>query len=700
MNPTPFKDTTPISKLKSKYRKFIFYGFITFFTFSCLLVGSVFYKFNQLGFFSEFEEETNFLKNYEYSDNTIIYDRHGKVITEVFSKRHSFIDIDNMPPNLINAVLAIEDKNYFSHQGVDYTSILRALSANLYSFLKNAKYSQGASTITQQLVRYNFLSREKSIFRKLKEIFIARKVEEALSKNQILELYLNTLFLGHNSYGVGSASLTYFNKELNKLELHELAFLAGLFQAPSRYNPIRNEKLSIQRQRSVLKAMYRNKFITKEQLNESAQKKLIFKISNPKANQNSHVSSYVIESVVKLLPHRDIKNKGLNIYTTLDLNIQNLFNGSLATYEGKIKELERKIFLEKVNNITENSDPKRPRIEVAAITLETSSGAIVNLIGGRNFKVSQFNRAINSRRASGSAFKPIIYSLALERGRKWSDVFYVSPLNFKGYRPKNFDSEYLTETTLLRAFYKSLNTPTVELANQLGITRIIEHARKLGVTSPLKAELGVALGSSDISVLELAKVYSVFANDGYLIEPNIIERITDNLGEVLFQAPPTESRSKQVIDHSIAYLMHQGLKSVFDYGTASAYKYLHPNSVGKTGTSNSARDNWFCGYDGNYITVVWLGIENAGELPASISSSSVALPLWSQFMQILATSNPSSNPKEKPNNVISAKVNPHFGYSDINGINMWFLGDKAPNLDQNNAFRKVSKSSSFRRGFD
>ncbi|MBP9707515.1 MAG: PBP1A family penicillin-binding protein [Oligoflexales bacterium] len=700
MNPTPFQDTTPISTLKSKYRKFVYVGFLALSAIVGLVFGIVLYKFNQLGFFSEFEEETHFLKNYEYSDNTIIYDRHGKVITEVYSKRHSFMSIENIPPTLIDAVIAIEDKNYFSHHGIDYISILRAVTANLNSYIKSAKYSQGASTITQQLVRYNFLSREKSIFRKMKEIFISWKVEEKLSKNEILELYLNTLFLGHNSYGVGSASLTYFNKDLSSLELHELAFLAGLFQAPSRYNPIRNEKLSIQRQRSVLKAMHKNNFITKEQLFAAAKKALVFKISNPKANQNSHVSSYVIDSAIKLLPHRDIKNKGLKIYTTLDLNIQNQIDESLAKYEGKIKEIEGKILPEEKGKVTENRNFKKPRIEVAAITLETKSGAIVNLIGGRDFKLSQFNRAINSRRASGSAFKPIVYSLALERGRKWSDVYYVSPLNFKGYRPKNFDSEYLTETTLLRAFYKSLNTPTVELANQLGITRIIEHAQKLGVTSPLKTELGVALGSSDISVLDLARAYSVFANDGYLIEPNIIERITDKQGEVLFQAPPLESRRKQVIDNSVAFLMHQGLKSVFDYGTASAYKYLHPNSVGKTGTSNSARDNWFCGYDTNYITIVWLGIENGGELPASISSSSVALPLWSQFMKLLASNNPSLSPKEIPNNVISTKVNPRFGYADNNGINMWFLGDKAPNLEQNNAFKKVSKSSSFRRGFD
>ncbi|MCX6131101.1 MAG: transglycosylase domain-containing protein, partial [Proteobacteria bacterium] len=389
--------------------------------------------------------------DYKHADNTLVFDRRGEKIGEFFSDYHVYIPYEKIPTQLVKAVISIEDRHYFEHHGIDMRGIVRALLASL----RSGGFTQGGSTITQQVVRNFLLSPEKKFERKIKEALLALELEQHLSKEKILEIYLNALFLGQGAYGVGAAAERHFGRPLAELETHELALIAGLFQSPSRYNPHKSPEQAKRRQRQVLKAMVQNGYLSQADYKKARSKPLIYKSQN---QLNTAFAPNFIDAVQELtekLLTGEVKGKGLRIYTTLDLSLQQDMNEV-------IKE-STPIFSAAAHKLVNVKNPNENMIEAASIILDHSNGDVLAMTGGRDYARSQFNRALKAKRAPGSSFKPAVYAAALMGGSKWSDQVYVSPIMIQDYRPANYADEFLSEATLYSAFYQSINTPVVEL---------------------------------------------------------------------------------------------------------------------------------------------------------------------------------------------------------------------------------------------
>ncbi len=652
-----------------------------------LLVATIFISvsfmiFDYLDVFA-FDKKT-LLKITQYvpPNNTVVLSKDGEVIGELYDSYHVFKQFSELPKDLVNAVVAVEDKNFWQHSGFDIEGILRAFWVNLL----HAK-GQGASTLTQQVVRSFLLTNEKSIARKIREIFLSIELEKVLKKEEILQIYANSFFLGHGAYGVGAAARKYFNKELSELKTHELAFIAGLFQAPGRFGAAKDKEAAKFRQEQVLQAMVRNGYLSPAKGRALIDKPLEFRRFHP---PNSKIApfflDYVDQEAHRLLGLESLKGKGLQIRTTLDLRQQQKLQNALKDSETLLAKFE--------GRIRHKNTEKRERLEAASVVSEPSSGKILALIGGRDYQKSQFNRVTSALRQPGSLFKVVVYSLALSRGYKWNDVMMVAPVNFDGdYRPRSATNEYMKETTLLRAFYRSINAPALELGQALSVDEVIEHAQKLGVESKLKPELGTVLGSSEISMLEMASLYSVFASGGLKVKPYAIEKIEDNQGKVLYQHLAT--KELRVINKELAFLITEGMRQVLLRGTANSASSLAEYAVGKTGTSNQAKDNWFAGFSEHLLCLVWVGVD----VPTPIyeaSGANLALPIWQSYMeQAIDKSRPAF--KESSFGVISLIIDPVYGKLSKTGIPMWFLAANQPSVKAKGRVYKID--TEFRKPF-
>ena len=619
------------------------------------------------------------------SDNTLILDRNGNVISEEFYTFHKYTPFEDIPPFLIDSIVAIEDRRFFSHSGFDPKGILRAASSYV---LRNSKLNQGASTITQQLVRQFTLSKEKTISRKLKEIYLAYHLEKRISKEKILEIYLNHLFLGNGSYGVGSAAKRYFDKDLAELNKAELALIAGLFQSPSAFNPEKNLRAALTRQRQDLSALVESgKLSLKDK--KSIEKVTIGVVpwNGLQVGANRWFSNYVVSEAKRLLKTSHLKNQGYIIKTTLDPQLQKKALQAVKAQDDALNLASKAAFGDARSN---------KQLEAAFIVLDPKSGEIQAMIGSRN-EESDFNRTIQAMRSPGSLFKPIIYSLALESGFQWSNVFYVSPINVSGdYRPRNSSSDYLSETTMLRAFYRSMNSPTIEISEKLGMDKIIAHAHALGISSPIKREFGSALGQSEVNMLELARVYSTFANEGTNTEPIAITKITDRSGALLYEAPSVEMRSKKALSSENAFQISQGFKKVLQIGTASRAAKFADFGGGKTGTTNDSKDNWFAGVTGSSVAIAWVGADEPTAIPGDAQGATLALPIWMSFMEM----SPELNTpllKEPPAGMYSLFIHPEFGNISKNGIEMWFRQADKPEVNGED-LESLSRGDGFARG--
>lgn len=606
------------------------------------------------------------IENWTPNDNTIVLDRNGNMVSEEFSMYHRYISYENIPKFLIAAVIATEDKRFMTHSGYDPIAIARAAISRITG---TSRYQQGASTITQQLVRGFTLSKEKSMFRKLQEIFLAFKLEQRMSKERILEIYLNHLFLGNGSYGVGSAAKRYFDKEISKLNRGELALIAGLFQSPSNYNPQKNYNAAIRRQREVLNALVESQELSREEANEIAGMKInIVPWSGIKLGFNRWFSTYVTNEAKRVLKSPSIKNQGFVIHTTLDTPLQEAAVKSVLSQNGALAEIEQLP--------TENDKPPLA-LEAALLVVDPRNGEILSMIGGRN-QESDFNRTVQARRSPGSLFKPVVYSLALQSGFKWSDVFFVSPISLSGdYRPRNSSKDFLSETTMLRSFYRSMNTPTMEIAERLGMPNIIEQAKKLGIKSPIKLEFGSALGQSEVTMLELAQMYSCFVNGGMSIQPFAITKIVDRNGDIVYRAPDVTLRSTPAISEEVAFLIYQGLRKVLQVGTGTRAAEYATFAGGKTGTTNESKDNWFTGVTTNSVSVSWVGADEPIAVSGDAQGATLALPIWSALMEN-APFLKEALPLQAPESVQAKLVHPEFGNLSKSGIEMWFMNGDEP----------------------
>ena len=550
------------------------------------------------------------LANPRSSLPSIIYDRNGEEIAKLFIENRTPLDLSEISPNLIRAVLAAEDSAFYQHGGIRIGSILRALYTDI---IERGKV-QGASTITQQLSRNLFLSHEKSITRKAKEIIISMRLEKLLPKDKILELYLNTINFGRGAWGVETAARTYFDKSARDVDLAESAILAGLIANPGRYNPLSNVSNAKARQNYVLSRMETLGWISPQERQSAYNEELEFKGQANKAKEFNEAPYFVSHLLFNdLLPKYgkdEVYSGGMQIYTTLDLKLQN-----------KAKEA--------INGLNKN-------VMGALVCLESETGEVLALMGGKDFEASKFNRATQAIRQPGSSFKPIVYAAAMEEDVMPSDHFLDAPITFrkgkgKGWSPHNSSNGYAGEVTLQRALVQSYNTVAVRVAAYIGTDAIVQMARNMGIeTKYLPNDLSIALGSASLTPLEMAVAFNCFNNGGKRIVPKMIREIKDRDGNIIEHR---DTASSQAMRPETAYAIRSMLQDAVRSGTGKPAQIKNINVFGKTGTSNDFIDAWFCGGVPGLTTAVYVGRDDHKSMGKRAFGGTVAAPVWKKFME-------------------------------------------------------------------
>ena len=548
---------------------------------------------------------TEEILGHEPSLATIVYDRNEKVITRLFQENRNWVKLDVVSPWMVKAILAAEDDRFYDHSGIRPVSIFRAGIVDI--FHRGAR--QGGSTITQQLARNLFLTKEKTIIRKAKEAILALRLERIYTKDQLLEMYLNTIYMGHGAYGIDSASKNYFGKAPGQLSITESAVLAGLVAAPETYSPFRNPSRSKTRKDYVLKRMLDLDWISKSDFDTSVND--VPKLVKREANKSSiflkdspHFVSYILFN--RLLPNYGtemVYRGGLRVHTTIDLDLQK-----------KAEELVSKM-----------------KHEGALVALDPNTGEILALVGGRDFDASKFNRATQAFRQPGSAFKPIVYATALENGYRAVDHLLDAPLIFpNGWEPGNYGSKYDGEVTLMDALARSINTVAIRLAQIDGVSRVVEMARRMGISTPhLPEDLSLALGTASVTPLEMCVAYSTFANNGYKVEPYGIKEIKGKNGESIEQNGP---KLANAISVTTAVTARSMLEQVAVWGTGAKARIDGHQTFGKTGTTNDWTDAWFAGGIPGLVVVVYVGNDDHTPLGGKTTGTVAAVPVWKEFV--------------------------------------------------------------------
>lgn len=623
------------------------------------------------GVFEGEQEQIAKLTSAIVPDSTVVFDRNGEKIGEYYNFYHVFVPFDQIPKPMINALLAVEDRKFFAHHGVNWNSMGRALIA----VVSSGRLRQGGSTITMQLVKNYLLTREKKVSRKLREIILSYYVEKNLSKERILELYLNTMYMGHGAYGIGAASQTYFGKTIDHLGIPEYALLAGMFQAPSAYDPHKNPGAALKRQRIVLDSMVAAGFIP---ANELAAIKAVRLTYVPWTPINETVAPYFLTWIRQLVEEKigddgqTINDRGMKIYTSLDKKLQEIANNALVHANERLGAFQTTLHLK-----------KNDRVETAFIAADPQTGAVLAMNGGRDFKQNQFNRAIAAKRSPGSAFKPVVYSLAMDKGMSWSDIVFVSPIDIGGYQPKNHDGDNMTEVTLIKALARSLNTPVVSLAQKFGINSVIDRAQAMGVKSEMPREIGVSIGGFSATPMDIVRMYSLIANDGVLFDTWAISKIVDRDNKVLFDMSLQPIQPTQVLSKETNTLLRSGLQAVLTHGTGSAMADLASVAAGKTGTSDDSRDNWFCGFTQNLVAVTWVGTDGNAAMGKAASGAALSLPMWSEFMHTaIASVRPAPPWPATVEGLVPVTIDPDYGTPSAQGITALFRKNKIPKVSQ------------------
>ena len=639
------------------------------------------------------------MEEYTPSLTTKVFDRNNKLIHEFSIEKRSMVPLDEIPVDLQNAVVAMEDREFFSHPGFSVKGILRAL---LYD-LMTGKAKQGASTLTQQLSRGVFLTQEKKIIRKIREIILAIQIEHQFSKREILQLYLNEIYLGSGAYGVKAAAKKYFDKELNELTTGEAALIVGLIPAPGRYNPFANPELSRQRRNLVLDVMYEQNYITKEELETAKQEPLPEKPPVPEAAPGQ----YFIEHIRRILEPKygmDVLWKaGLNIYTTVDIDQQataeKIMNEYLQQYDEQVaKGLGIEIDpndteAEQPEENTENSAEEQvdyPRLQGAFMVRDVKTGAVRVLVGGRGFDESKFNRATQAKRQPGSSFKPYVWMAALQKGytpatlvkdlptmfyydgKNWhtfdenSDLYsldlakqsFISSKDFSVWVPQNYGGRNEGWITLRKALEKSKNLVAVNLIDAIGVPSVVRVARKAGITAALPRVPALALGVSVVAMDEHLAALTTFANGGIHTDNYYIERVEDANGRVLEQHIPMEEAAFSPQD---SYLLINMMKGVVQRGSGAYVSRLGRNIAGKTGTTQSHRDMWFVGMTPHTAAAAWMGYDDdsSHENGARFTGSTTAR-WWTAIMQEILKDEPNED-FAVPEGISFAYINPNTG---------------------------------------
>ncbi len=535
-------------------------------------------------------------------------DRKGVVIYNRGSGPKERLEVKEVPKSLKLAAVASEDRRFYDHNGVDLAGIGRAIVNNF----KRGQVAEGGSTITQQLARILFLNRDKNLGRKFQEALLALKLEQTYTKDEILAFYLNYSYFGAGAYGAADASKVYFNKSAAKLTTAEAALLVGLLPAPSVYSPLSNPNLARKRRDLVLKVMADQGVISQAERKKYTAKAPRFQISRDRLNANAYFTSYVQTLLPGLVDPDLLERGGLLVETTLDAQAQALAQQTLSRKVQGWRSID----------------------QGALVSLDPTTGEILALVGGTDFTKSQFNRATQALRQPGSSFKTFIYLAALDAGYSPTQTWEDRPIKVGNYTPKNSDGQYLGAMNLMQALAKSRNTIAVQLMLDVGIDKTVAMARRMGITSPLQENASLALGSSEVQLLEITRAYGILANQGVLVAPYGVKRVRDRQGRVLYEASPQQEK---ILDQDLAWTMTQFLRQVVIQGTGRATQVAF-EVAGKTGTTDLGRDLWFVGYTPKVVTGVWLGNDNNQPTGAS---SSLAAQLWGQYMrQIVGKNSP------------------------------------------------------------
>ncbi len=581
------------------------------------------------------------LEEFKPKGITRLIDHQGQLVGEIFHERRLPVELKKMPSQLVEAVIAVEDSSFFHHHGISLKGIVRALFKNIMQ----QRRAQGGSTLTQQLARVLFLTPEKSYIRKLKEIIIAFQIEKHYTKDEILELYLNQIYMGEGNYGMTAASHFYFCKPLGELTTAEIATLAGIPKGPSIYAPSINPERSRQRRNQVLEAMARNRLLSTTQFKLARDAAIDVQPCRSPGIRN-HINSMILQQLLAQLGANQVLKGRLNVATTIDVELQQAAERAVAS--GLFAYRQRHPQPLPTRSTVVSTSP-----EAALIAIDSQSGAIRALVGGEDFRRSPFNRAVQAKRQSGSAFKPIVYAAALAAGYNQSTIFQDVPISYPGhkgkpYQPANFGRGHLGPVTMRVALEKSLNTVAVQLASRLGIAQVQKMARQLGITATIPNNLTIAIGSASISLLELTAAYSVFANNGIYNSPHTVLSVTNASGQQLWR-PAIATRA--ALQPDVAYIMHDLLRGVVLHGTANQAAQLSCNVAGKTGTSNNYTDALFVGFSPRLTTGVWVGFDDNRSLGKAETGTTAALPIWVHFAESACTLLAQPTTDQVPENV-------------------------------------------------
>jgi penicillin-binding protein 1A len=575
------------------------------------------------------------------AEGSELLDIHGDAFGTLATVNRRVVPLDSLAPHLIQAVLAVEDRRFFEHSGVDPVRFGGALG----TILRPGR-AEGGSTITMQLARNLFPEKlpytDRSPRRKLREIRVARQIERSFSKEKILELYLNHIYLGAGAYGVEAAALVYFGKPAAELELAEAALIGGLPKAPSLLDPTRNREGATERRNLVLREMANAGFITADEA-ESAKTEPVRLARHERAGDEPR-GSYFIEQVRQEMEEvvgSRFYTAGLKIYTTLDPALQVSAEQELARQldaieSGRFGSYRHSETYAGSSGVAAETG-RTPYLQGAVLVMDARNGEIRAMVGGRDFEDSKFNRALQARRQPGSAYKPFVYLTALETYRSPVHIVEDAPLRLtlagnQTWEPRNFGDRYDGSMTLRDALTQSKNTATVRLAMDLGMERINRNARTLGISTDLPNNPAVALGAAEVRPIEMAQAYAAFANGGQKVTPHLIRRVEDRNGFVIWEAQP---RSQRAIDAEVAYVLTSMMRDVVDRGTGTAVRgvgYTGP-AAGKTGTTNDAADVWFVGYTPELVGAVWIGFDDRKTIFRGATGGSLAAPIWGRVMR-------------------------------------------------------------------
>ena len=578
------------------------------------------------------------LEEYKPNQVTKIYSADGEIIKTFTAYKFEHVNIQNVPKNLINALIATEDKNFYKHAGYDLFGIGRSAFANL----RAGRTVQGASTITQQLARILFLSNERSFNRKIKEIIISARIEKSISKQQILEMYLNNVYLGSGAYGAAGAAALYFNKPIKDLTLAECALIAGLPQAPSVYSPFNSEKLALKRRGQVLKRMYKMKYITKAEYKQAVDEPL--KLSKNQQATSLNRAPYFVDYVIKELEslgfdEADISQGGYKITTTLNYKDQKAAESA-------------------VNKSLASWGLKGDKNQAALFSFSPKDGKILMYVGGKDYSKSQYDRITQAVRPPGSSFKPFVYATAVYKGWSPNDSIQDTPFSIGDWSPRNYGNKYRGTIPLYKALALSSNVAAARLIDDTGVKPVIIMARELGITTPLANDSTIALGSNGVKLFDMAVAYGVFANGGIKVKPYSIEKIETARGKTIYTAG--KAQKTKVLHFETAGAVNVMLEQVIAAGTGVAAK-IGVAQAGKTGTTDDYKDAWFVGYTPDIVTAVWVGNDDNTKLNGLTGGTLPAI-IWRDTMKV-ATENLKDSKFEYPE--IELKSTPTVPQSEI-----------------------------------